>query len=609
MKIEKISLTNFRCKENLLLNMPEKITVIHGDNAKGKSTIKHAIAFAFTGRNEITDFQTRKLEDLITYGQTNSLVSIKTTELGTLTRTIPHTVKIQGIDNKTISGIEEYICNTYKVNFDQILSCIYSNKFVNLDSNAKKDFIFGMVNFTCSEEIIKQEFMAFCREIPIEEDIIEQCWNYITEQNRYNFENIEALDEILDDFQSLNRSIKRELKRLEMTIKSFKKPELPKNIPIEKYDDVVAQIKKYEAQKDDLLKIYGNYERIAKRKEELDIIIAKQGTLKVSNYDEKELKNIIKKAEENKETTYKKVIELKTTLNNNNKIIKELSSFKGVCPVSNALKCNLKVEEVNKIIEKLQKENEKNTELLKKEETQLNLYISTINNNRKLLEEKLNYIAELTEINNAIKEAEKYKTVSKDLEETVNKLNTLNEKIRYGDGLLQTLNVYKETEKQEEELKNQYQDYKNKNISYDIIISAFKTSGIKSNILLKTSKPFEEAINNTLKLLTNGRYSITFDIEEDFDIYIKSDNVKRKLNTLSSSEMLRVSIAIQDAISQIIGLKLLICDDIEMLDVVNRDIFLDCINKIKDKYDSIIIILTGRVVKLPHANIFNMNEL
>lgn len=609
MKIEKISLTNFRCKENLVLNTPEKLTVIHGDNAKGKSTIKHAIAFALTGRNEITDFQTRKLEDLITYGQTNSLVSIKTAELGTLTRTIPHAVKIQGFEDKTISGIEARICSTYKVNFDQILSCIYSNKFINLDSNGKKDFIFNMVNFTCSEEIIKQEFITFCQAIPIEEDIIEQCWKYITDNSNYNFENIEILDEISEDFKSLNRTVKKELKRLELTIKSFKKPELPKNIPIEKYDDVVAQIEKYEKQKDDLLKIYGNYERIAKRKEELDIIIAKQGTLKISNYDEKELKFTIKKAEEDKETTYKKVIELKTTLNNNDKIIKELSSFKGVCPVSNALKCNLKVEEVNKIIEKLQKENEKNTELLKKEETQLNLYISTIDNNKKLLEEKLNYIAELTEINNAIKEAEKYKTNTKDLEETNNQINILNEKIRYGDGLLQTLNVYKETEKQEEELKNQYEDYKNKNILFDIIISAFKTSGIKSNILLKTSKPFEEAINNTLQLLTNGKYSVIFDIEEDFDIYIKSEAVKRKLNTLSSSEMLRVSIAIQDAISQIIGLKLLICDDIEMLDIVNRNIFLSCINKIKDKYDSIIIIFTGRTVNLPNANVFNMNEL
>lgn len=609
MKIEKISLTNFRCKENLVLNTPEKLTVIHGDNAKGKSTIKHAIAFALTGRNEITDFQTRKLEDLITYGQTNSLVSIKTAELGTLTRTIPHAVKIQGLDDKTISGIEAHICSTYKVNFDQILSCIYSNKFISLDSNGKKDFIFNMVNFTCSEEVIKQEFITFCQEIPIEEDIIEQCWTYIKENSNYNFENIEILDEISEDFKVLNRSVKKELKRLELTIKSFKKPELPKNITIEKYDNVVAQIEKYEKQKDDLLRIYGNYERIAKRKEELDIIIAKQGTLKISNYDEKELKKAIKTARDEREKLYQEIIELKTTISNNNKIIKELSSFKGICPVSNSLKCNLKIDDVSKMMENLKQENTNIEEKLSKLTISYESYKTTEENNKKLLEEKINYIAELTEINAAIKEAENYKTVTKDLEETNNKINILNEKIRYGDGLLQTLNVYKETEKQEEELKNQYEDYKHKNTLFDIIISAFKTSGIKSNILLKTSKPFEEAINNTLQLLTNGKYSVIFDIEEDFDIYIKSETVKRKLNTLSSSEMLRVSIAIQDAISQIIGLKLLICDDIEMLDIVNRNIFLSCINKIKDKYDSIIIIFTGRTVNLPNANIFNMNEL
>jgi len=118
----------------------------------------------------------------------------------------------------------------------------------------------------------------------------------------------------------------------------------------------------------------------------------------------------------------------------------------------------------------------------------------------------------------------------------------------------------------------------------------------------------QEKVSEKMQLLTDGKYSIDFRIKEkNFDIYVTSDGIERSIKHLSTSERLRTGIIMQDAINSMAGFKMIVIDQVDMLDDDNKKLLWKLIDRIKDNYETIIILSTGLSVKdtnKPDVNMF-----
>ncbi|WP_247728354.1 DNA double-strand break repair ATPase Rad50 [Halovivax limisalsi] len=73
MRVERLSLTNFKCYGEVDLSLSTGVTVVHGVNGSGKSTLLEAVFFALYGSKALDD---RALADVITTGEDGASVTL-----------------------------------------------------------------------------------------------------------------------------------------------------------------------------------------------------------------------------------------------------------------------------------------------------------------------------------------------------------------------------------------------------------------------------------------------------------------------------------------------------------------------------------------------------
>ena len=76
MRVTRLSLTNFRNYGRLELNLPTGATLLHGDNAQGKTNLLEALYYLATSRSphasqdiQLINWQARERDDLIVVGR------------------------------------------------------------------------------------------------------------------------------------------------------------------------------------------------------------------------------------------------------------------------------------------------------------------------------------------------------------------------------------------------------------------------------------------------------------------------------------------------------------------------------------------------------------
>lgn len=611
MKINSLKLTNFTKHEACIFNFTKKKNFIHGRNNQGKSSIKNAIAWVLTGKTD-TITSKDKYNLLTTYGQANTVVTLNMDELGNITRTIPHGLKISSmIPEDNLTNTEKYLSDKLNLTQEQILCAIYSSNFINLPSNEQKNFIFNILNFKFTKENIKEEFINYCKSIPIEDYLIHSIWEYI-ENNKsvFNFDSQSIIEDIEDYYKGENRSLKKDIKRLEHNINITTLPKLPNNVTIDKKKEIANRIQELTLEKENLIVSKTKLELYRKEIQELTLVAAKKD--EIQDIPES-LIDINKNIESNTSLIQEiktKITELTTNCNISKDLLIKMKNFNGDCPVFNNIKCNLKdefitviINNTNKEIERLSKEIDEN----KVKQTELE---NTIKLYKEKKDKKEKYNSLYKEVIEAYKKLENKENVDPKINEIQEKIDNINNKIVQGNTLLNNIITYETIEKSILNNKRELQSCIDKQMKCEIIIKAFQVKGIKSNLIIKESKVFLDKINETLAKLTNNKYQLEFNIDEDFVINVISDKIRRNLNIVSTSEKMRIGIAIQDAIAKFTNFKLLICDDLEILDKENKKLFINCINEIESFYDTILMIITSdKVTNNPdeNINIINLN--
>ncbi len=135
-------------------------------------------------------------------------------------------------------------------------------------------------------------------------------------------------------------------------------------------------------------------------------------------------------------------------------------------------------------------------------------------------------------------------------------------------------------------------DAANQVAALELLVEALGPQGIRADLLGAKTSGLQERINQSLEALTEGEYSVSLEMEPDFHVLVSRAGLTTELKQLSTSERIRVGLAITEALVNLSGLGVLVLDDAEVLDLPNRARLMNYLVSLQDDYETIIVLST-----------------
>jgi len=593
-RLNKLKIVNFRSHSATELDF-DHVNVILGQNAVGKSSVRDTLSFLVSGTTHSTTKSGAGMNELVTYGQSMAMVQGDITNVGLATRSIPHSFQVADWKG-TMTQQEEKLYQLLGVTEDQFICSLYSDKFIKMDSNEQKNFMFNLVGLKLTKARIQKEFVDYCKGNAIENG--EALCAYVSKDIPENGD-AGTFDILCDLYVGYRKTLKKEIKSLDAFIAEFKS-KLPEGISINQREAIIAKLTTLKSQRDELLVKIGNARNQARVKKSLEEKILRGKTLETPKKTMAELKVSIDKLVKKYNAVTKDIAKLEAGITEADRIINKLEKFSGACPLSESVACNNKDEFTKILVEFKDRKTAQENELETKKTDLFNVS-KELETERDILDVRTKVDLMAPELKEA--QAELDRIIAEgtaDIDTFEKDAQSLNERITNGQNILMLIENEISNANANAESRRTLDHKKQELVTMELLVSAFGPKGIKSTMLNRAMKPLEEKINERMGILTGGEYRINFRVDEDdFKIVIISRGYERRLKQLSTSERLRVGVIIQDAINQLTGLRLLVVDDLEMLFGTAKSNFWKLINAIKDEYDTIILIATGE--PLPHA--------
>jgi exonuclease SbcC len=586
MRLKRLKLVNFRNHKSTDLILNKKINLFFGENGSGKSSIAHAIAFLYTGITNGTAKSGEGMNELMTFGESRALVSAEHEGIGNITRTIPHSFEVKGWEGTMTSQVDK-LFNTLGCTEEQFLCTVYGSRFIDMPSNEQKNFMFNLVGLKMSNERVKREFLDWCDGNSVENG--EALWNYVERDANFK-ENPDEFDRLFEIYCGIRKQLKRDLKGLEVLSKSYIS-KLTNGLTIEHKDIVIKQLDVLRKEKDELLLKLGT----ARSQERLRKVLEDKANRQVVVPAKTSSELRVASDESVKKYTVlnKKIAQLEAKIDEYNRHITKLSNFDGKCPLSSAILCDKKAD-LEALVRTFTDDREAVKIKLDITKTEMAVVSKEVESLALMIDQRTKADILLPEIEKAKAELASMNKEVANIEELDKAIQVIDGRISNGQAIYTQILAEIQNKNAEEDAKRNLEKKTAELVTIQMLIDAFGPKGLKSTMLNKAMKPLEEKINERLQILTNGKYSINFRVDEDdYNIFITSDGMERRVRHLSSSERLRVGIIMQDAINRLTGLKLLIVDEVDMLDAKNRSLFWELIMTIKDDYESILLMITG----------------
>ncbi len=127
------------------------------------------------------------------------------------------------------------------------------------------------------------------------------------------------------------------------------------------------------------------------------------------------------------------------------------------------------------------------------------------------------------------------------------------------------------------------------------LVPALEPRGLPARILAEQISPFEQRINEQLATITGGEYRVAIRAERgvDLDVFRGGSNLALPPENLSTSERLRLGVALAQAVSILSGLRILVIDEAEMLDRGNRGLLMRGMEAIAGEIETTVILATA----------------
>jgi len=618
MKLQNLHLTNFRNHGSSSFVFDKPVNFFVGRNASGKTSVLEAITFLYTGRTSISTKIGEGLQRLISTGESMSIVSGNLDDIGKITRSIPHDLVISDWEG-SLTKQQDKLYEILGAKDEEILCSLNTTMFSNMDHKKQKEFMFRMFASVLSIDMLKKVYIEWAKLNGITKDI-DGAPEYVYLWKTYvpttiSGDGFKAIDEIYNHAFSERKQLKRMLKEMESYVANYKVTTLPMNLTPGMKDGLIKKQKELSEIRNSLYVKMGSVNAMEKRKAELDKIIASASTLTVVEETVDVIATLLNTVQIEETKNRKKVSEIDGKIAVIDKQISQLQNFSGKCPISDKLKCPMAAKDVEVMITNLKGEKIVLEEHLK---TFTETLTSLQNDLRKLKtkhENRIKYDLSFVTIANAKNELTNILSNpdfqnSSDLKPNIEKVDKEISTIQNDLALLdKDLSIRTMLDEYNVKIKK----YENSITAYDTLVNAFGSSGVKSIFLNTAIQNIKDKLNENMNLITGGKYTIDVRInEDDFNIYVNSNGKERHIDSLSSSEKMRVGMVLQISLNMSSKLKTIAFDNLEILDSDNRIFFWNIIKKVYNNFDRIFIFATTTSIKpsnLSYMNTFILGDI
>jgi DNA repair exonuclease SbcCD ATPase subunit len=190
MKIDKLYLKDFGSHKDTTVDF-EKLTVVRGINAVGKSTIEQAIELMLAGRSGATDDRGAGAKELIRKGADKALVGAQITIDGSVRKLRMSLTEKSGRTLTAKNGDDNSpeLVDYFRTNRDT-LSCLCNGRFfIDMDEAEQKDFLAGIVlpRIVTWDESVQKDSVGVGMKVdwsapPFE--VIDAAYGYVYESRR-----------------------------------------------------------------------------------------------------------------------------------------------------------------------------------------------------------------------------------------------------------------------------------------------------------------------------------------------------------------------------------------------------------------------------------------
>lgn len=637
MKINSIEITNLRNHQATSVGL-DQINIFVGRNNSGKSTIKAAIEYALTGRcGDWTDGAGRGAEDMIRHGAAAASVKVDVGGLGGVSRSIPNALQVSDWKG-ALKLQQEALYEKLGAGADVISAALNTGNFLAMKPDEQKNMLFRLMGLTFDEKSVTEALESYLSKGGKSDLLTPEFYGYLKQFAVAGITGPESIDRIYSQAYKERTGAKKALKDLETlagaAATSSEPPVLPPRV-LKAFEDTMElarlkveineQLQGLKTRKEELIGLRGQVlggkeakEVLKKRYEEAhDSYEAAYEELKKTDFSEEKfaglsagLEGLAKKTESarvNLEIKNNLVAEHKKNLDTWTATLKNLKKHEKsghCCPLAPELKCGAdikammevltrNVDAVAKIYESARQEavileQEEKEAAARHEEARIRTeeYGQAGERVKKLAEDLKEYDRQKKETMAEIEKLDALAGTS--LDEIGEEINQLSQRIPNGEELIRNIEAEDRVRTERARTAGALEKRRQEVAWLETLVEAFGPKGFKSAMLGKIIGPIQERANERLALLGGGKYSIEFVTEKDFEVVVRVDGqVTRRLST---SERMRVGIILQDVLSGLTGLRLLVIDDCEILDPVNKSMLIGMLLQVRDDYDTIIIL-------------------
>ena len=601
MRIEKLRLVNFGNYADEEINLAP-ISIFVGKNGAGKSTIKQAVEYLFTGRvNGVTDGSGRGSEQLIRTGEKSGYVAA-VVDGRNISREIGS--KLQGMEEPP--------------NREVIAALLNTSRFSDLPQKEQQSLLFSLLGFSFDVKRITELLSD---------------WPTVEEKESKYFQakaggqaegGPEVFEKLYKFFYSERTAAKRVLKELSALAggNGDKKDDLPVGA-WEAREHIREELKRLKDQRNELLKSLGEAGAGAKRKEVVQFDIERleeerrelqtkidsvqAGDVRAeANYKES-LEEDLRKLDEDIEA---KVTEQKKALKeiavsqaaseNNLKIITVFSNAEVACPLSPSIICPGDSKAILKKAKKDQEQVEKDHSATLTKRAQIDEELQNLLREQAAVKEKLkeqkNTLFDLEQDRKKLTELDKrigaFRTELESLDvqstdQLQEEVDALGVRITNGDALVKKLDVMEAQEKDRAAVKERAIKAAEEVDILEVLVEAFGPKGIRVKMLTEVTDQLQARAAERMVLLTGGVYRVEFSPE--FAPVIFKNGIHVPLRKLSTGERLLLGVVMQDILSGLAGSRLLVVDDANHLDQANKNALLGMLMQVRQDYDTVIV--------------------
>lgn len=564
MKLKKLSLQNFRSHKDISFELP-RLLLVTGRNSSGKTSILDALTWNLAGQNQYTDSKGAGSSCLIMDGETRALVeTVVETSTGEhiISRAIPHQLSVDGSRGGIRRSEELLSVLLAPVKPSSFALTMNAERILKTMSDGeRRKFLSEMVGVTArTAEQKVTDFLEWLPTIGVPVD---------SPQAVAAIEMLKATSNpTYLAFYALRRDNNVRISALEPQLKEVPTPQgegdpatqlasLTKRLALLELEAKMAE-RTEGIENSSAVITRPNLEAIRSKMDNLKVILAaaqKTATVKeerIAFYDKQKGK---------------------------------LVSAAKQCPVF-MRECPLSKEEIGEAV--------KATDVHRgREVTALEV------DKRKVTSAQEAVAAAEAELTAAREQLELYKDLwnggnitfdkVRKKEEIEAEVKNINERMaalrKYENDLL----IYKENES----VRVSLAACKEKKEPLELLVQGFAPAGIPSMLLSEHLPRLEALATQASKIITRNRYEITFSaVDGELDISVISESRKRPIHTLSTSEVVWVSLILQHVANKFSGSSLLVLDEASILDEAMQEGLQDFLLDPELGYENIIVCAT-----------------